>query len=86
MKREDGTMKKVIMYGSGLSDVLQYGEKLLDKIENTFEYFKTKTDDVAVLWRPHPLIPSTIYSMRPELATRYEAIVAKYKSKPDFQN
>ena len=80
MKREDGTMKKVIMYGSGLSDVLQYGEKLLDKIENTFEYFKTKTDDVAVLWRPHPLIPSTIYSMRPELATRYEAIVAKYKN------
>jgi len=79
IKKEDGTMKKVIMYGSGLSDVLQYGEKLLDKIENSFEYFKSKTDTIAILWRPHPLIPSTIYSMRPELATRYEAIVEKYK-------
>lgn len=79
IQKSDGTRKKVIMYGTGLGEMLQSGEKLLDKVENTIEFFSKLTDDVMMLWRPHPLIPATLESMRPELAQRYAAIVKDYK-------
>ena len=72
------------MYGTGLGKMLESGEKLLDKIDNSLEYFKTKTDKVMLLWRPHPLIPATLDSMRPELSARYAEIVRKYK-KADWE-
>ncbi|WP_051555495.1 hypothetical protein [Anaerovibrio lipolyticus] len=79
IKKADGTWKKVIMYGSGLGEMLKSEEKLLDKIENVLDYFKGKTDDVMLLWRPHPLIPATLDSMRPDLSTRYAGIVENFK-------
>ena len=79
IKKPDGSWKKVVMYGTGLGKMLESGEKLLDKIDNSLEYFKTKTDKVMLLWRPHPLIPATLDSMRPELSARYAEIVRKYK-------
>ena len=67
------------MYGTGLGEMLKSGEQLLDKIENVLAYFKDKTDNVMMLWRPHPLIPATLDSMRPELSARYAKIVDDYK-------
>ena len=40
--------------------------------------FKRYQDEVALLWRPHPLIKATIESMKPELWKTYEKIVEKY--------
>ena len=40
--------------------------------------FYENRDDVALLWRPHPLIKATIESMRPELWDEYKKIVDKY--------
>ena len=45
IKKTDGTWKKIIMYGTGLSEMLKSGEKLLDKIENVLEYFKGKKNE-----------------------------------------
>ena len=79
IKKSDGSWKKVVMYGTGLGEMLRSGEHLLDKIENVLTYFKERTDEVMMLWRPHPLIPATLDSMRPELANRYAKIVDDYK-------
>lgn len=79
IKKSDGSWKKVVMYGTGLGEMLKSGEQLLDKIENVLDYFKQKSDKVTMLWRPHPLIPATLDSMRPELSARYAQIVDDYK-------
>ena len=79
IKKPDGSWKKVVMYGTGLGEMLRSEAKLLDKIDNVLAYFQRKTDDVMLLWRPHPLIPATLDSMRPELASRYAQIVDDYK-------
>ncbi|MBR2142005.1 hypothetical protein [Anaerovibrio sp.] len=79
IKKPDGSWKKVVMYGTGLGEMLKSEAKLLDKIENVLEYFQKKTENVMLLWRPHPLIPATLDSMRPELAARYAKIVDDYK-------
>ena len=80
IKKPDGTRKKVIFYNTGLTALLQHSEKMLDKIEDVFKVFYENRDEVALLWRPHPLIKATIESMRPKLWERYSKIVDKYIS------
>ena len=41
--------------------------------------FYENKDEVALLWRPHPLLMSTIESMRPELRERFTRVIRKYK-------
>ena len=77
--KSDGSWKKIIMYGTGLNDMLISNEKLLNKIENTLAFFQKRKDSVMMLWRPHPLILATLESMHPELVTRYIRIVDDFK-------
>ena len=51
---------------------------MLEKIKNVLEIFYENKDEVALLWRPHPLIKATIESMRPQLWHDYKQIVDKY--------
>ena len=48
-------------------------------MKNVFRIFKENQNEVALLWRPHPLIKTTIESMKPELWEEYEKIVERYK-------
>ena len=41
--------------------------------------FAENSNEVALLWRPHPLIKATIESMRPELWAEYEKLVQRYR-------
>lgn len=79
IQKEDGTWKKIIFYNISLGVFLNNHEIMLDKIENVLETFKQQQEEVALLWRPHPLYKSTIESMRPEYGERYQAIVDKYR-------
>lgn len=80
LEKADGSRKKVIFYNTGLGAVLEHEEAALDKIERVFAMMKEKRDELALLWRPHPLIRATIQSMRPQLQQRYERIVNDYQS------
>lgn len=78
INRPDGTRKKIILYNTGITALLQNDEKMLDKIQRAFDIFYENRDDIALLWRPHPLIESTLTSMRPELWEKYKSIRDKY--------
>ena len=52
---------------------------MLEKMKDVFRIFKENKDEVALLWRPHPLIKSTVSSMRPQLWVEYEKLVKWYK-------
>ncbi len=80
MIKPDGSYKKVILYNTSVSGLLEHGEKMLDKMQSVFETFKELTNDVVLLWRPHPLIKATTKSMRPNLWMDYEKIVDQYKT------
>jgi hypothetical protein len=79
IKKTDGSWKKIIFYNTSIASLLQYDEKMLDKIKYVFKIFKENKEEVALLWRPHPLIESTIKSMRPYLWEQYKAMVDQYK-------
>lgn len=78
IEKPGGSWKKIIFYNTSVSALLDHGEKMLQKMESVFEIFKEERDEVALLWRPHPLIQSTIESMRPQLWEGYQEIRNKY--------
>lgn len=80
IQKPDGSFKKIILYNTSLTALLKYNEKMLEKIKTVFQAFREKRDEVALLWRPHPLIRATIESMRPQLRLEYEKLVEEYKA------
>jgi len=77
--KEDGTAKKVILYNTSINGLLEHGEQMLRKMQDVFRVFKERTEEIALLWRPHPLIQATIESMRPQLWEQYQKLVENYR-------
>lgn len=80
IRKADGTWKKIVFYNTGMAALMEHGEKTLSKMRSVFETFKNNQEEVALLWRPHPLIKATLSSMRPYLWTAYEEILEEYRS------
>lgn len=79
IEKPNGNWKKIVFYNTSVSALLQHEEKMLQKIESVFKFFRENTDELALLWRPHPLIRATIESMRPQLWEAYEKIMLQYR-------
>jgi len=79
IEKPDGSWKKIVFYNTSVGALLQHDEKMLEKMKSVFRVFEENKDEVALLWRPHPLIKATIESMRPKLWAEYERIVEEYK-------
>ncbi len=78
IEKPDGSWKKIVFYNISVGALLRYSEQMLTKMEAVFETFKKNKDEVALLWRPHPLIQATIESMRPQLWEGYQKINGRY--------
>lgn len=79
IQKSDGSWKKIIFYNTSIGALLQYSDQMLQKMEDIFRVFYENKDEVALLWRPHPLIPNTIKSMRPALWEKYREMVEQYR-------
>lgn len=79
LEKPDGGRKKVILYNTSVGALLYWEEKMLEKMRSVLQTFYEDRDEVALLWRPHPLIKATIESMRPQLWADYQEIVEIYK-------
>lgn len=79
VQKPDGTNKRIILYNTTVAALLYYEDKLLEKMKTVFRIFKENQDEVALLWRPHPLMHATIGSMRSELREEYSRIEEQYK-------
>lgn len=79
LMKPDGSRKKVVFYNTSVVAMLTHRQRMLDKIKRVLELFRQKQDEVALIWRPHPLLQTTIQAMRPELEAEYMDIVKKYR-------
>ncbi len=80
IEKPDGSRKKIIFYNTSINGLLRHNEKMLEKMQDVFRVFYENRDEVALLWRPHPLIESTVKSMRPQLWEEYQRIVEQYRT------
>ncbi|MGN0342816.1 MAG: phosphorylcholine transferase LicD [Roseburia sp.] len=80
IRKEDGSFKKVIMYNIGVSTLLQYGDKMLEKMRSVFDTFKKRKDEVALLWKPYPVEATPVERICPDLWEKYQKLVEEYQS------
>ncbi len=79
IKKPDGTDKKIVFYNITVGAFLDQDEKALEKIRKVLAFFYDNKEVLALLWRPHPLLKSTMFSMRPRLYPVYNQIADEYK-------
>lgn len=79
--KPDGSRKKVILYNTTIQPLLNHKEEYLDKIQEVLNFFYEKRDEYTLLWRPHPLMETTLSSMLPGLYERYKKILVEYNNK-----
>lgn len=80
IEKPNGSWKKIIFYNTSVGALLTHDKKMLDKMESVFQIFKENQEEVALLWRPHPLIQATIESMRPQLWEDYSKLLMQYQA------
>lgn len=79
--RPDGSSKKVILYGTSLSMLLQYREKVIKKIHTVLEIFRENKDEIVVLWRPDAVLGREISAVAgSELSQSYRTLVEQYQA------
>ena len=76
---ESGNKKFTILLDTTLEILLKKREKMLDKIGDVIDFLE-KRDDLALIWRPHPLIEPTLRDMCPELVPEYKKLVDRCKN------
>ena len=79
IRKPDGSWKKIVLYNTSVAALLNHGEKMLEKIQDVFCEFQKNTNEVILLWRPHPLMKATFNSMRPQLWQEYQDIEEQYR-------
>ncbi len=65
--------KKILMLNTSIGCFLQEGSVYLQKIKRLCEVICCQSQ-VALIWRPHPLLAATIRSMRPHLLAEYNSL------------
>ena len=80
IQKPNGSWKKIILYNTSVTSLLNNNEKMLEKMQDVFQDFQENQDEVALLWRPHPLIQATIESMRPQLWAEYKKLREQYRA------
>lgn len=77
--KPDGSLKKLILFRTGVAYMSQYGDKYIDKLYRTLEVFKENKDNIAVIWRLDPELYELLVEDK-ELAAKLSGFVADYKS------
>lgn len=80
LKRPDGSRKKVFLYYTSSSMLLQHREKMLKKLEIVLKQFEEQQQEIALLWKPEPLSREVLRSMKLPLRKAYEEIVQRYRT------
>lgn len=69
--------KKVILYNTTIKAMLENTERYVEKMRSVFEFFRQR-EEAVLLWRPHPLMESTLASMRMDIYERYMNLKNEY--------
>lgn len=74
--------RTVFLLNTHLSSIMNQAEVFLTKLEMLMGIFDGR-EDIALLWRPHPLSIETAKAMNPDILQSYLSIVEKFK---EFKN
>lgn len=65
-----------VLYNTTLDEVFR--SRNLDKIRETLSFFKNNKERAFLIWRPHPLMRQTLFSMLPNLLKEYDELMEEF--------
>lgn len=71
--------RKVFLLNTHLNPIINNAQRAIERLHEIFLLFRER-EDVALLWRPHPLSIQTVKSMNPEMLDRYLRLIEEFKS------
>lgn len=74
----NGKKKTIILYNTTIDALLKHSDIYMEKLRRVLALFRQE-EDIVLLWRPHPLLVSTIKAMRIDLYHEFMEIVKQYK-------
>ncbi|MBQ7496465.1 MAG: hypothetical protein IJU00_01295 [Selenomonas sp.] len=72
--------KPTVFYNISVQTFFNKKEKMLNKIERVLNTFKLRQEQVAFIWRPHPLYRESMLKSYPEGVARYDRLVAEFRT------
>jgi hypothetical protein len=78
IEKQDGSMKKTVLYNTNITGILHGADNMLNKLRHVHDIFRRR-DDAVLWWRPHPLSSAVINTMAPQLASEYKGLIEEYK-------
>ncbi|GEM_PF-1179670 len=70
--------KTVFLFNTHLNNIINESTALINKIKFIISIFKEK-DEIALLWRPHPLSIETAKSLSPSILNDYLNVIQEFK-------
>ena len=81
MRKPDGSLKKVVLYGTSAAVLQEQQETVLEKMKRVFDVFWKKGDEILLLWAPDHADESSIRDSEPVLWEEYQKMIRQYKEK-----
>jgi len=78
VKRNDGSIKKLIFYYIGMNGFIEYGDKMIKKIHKSMRYFNEMKDDIEILLGFEGDVESVIKDNN-SLLIAYKNLLNQYK-------
>ncbi len=78
--KEDGGLKKILLYHTTVLMFEKSGKNAIDKIKSVLQTFKEKKEEIALIWRPDNITDEVLPIAYPELWENYQEIVNQYKN------
>ena len=76
--KENGCLKKVVLYHINASSFIDYKEKAVNKIKNVLEIFKEGKEDICLLLSWNTVMEQTVVTNYPNLWEEYQQIIREY--------
>ncbi len=74
--------RKVFFYNTSIGKLLSDNEHAIRYMQEIFQYFR-ENQDIAIIWRPHPLNINTLNAMLPHVLKSYLQLIEEFKKLPN---
>lgn len=71
--------KKIFLLNTHLHSMMNKAEERLEKLIQIFNFFHGR-ENIALIWRPHPLSIETAKSLNPDFTQKYLDLIEKFKN------
>lgn len=79
IRKKDGSYKKIVLFTISISSVLQYEDRLIEKLRKVLDTFSENQGEIALVWQHNPLIESTLETLNMPLFKEFHDIVEQFK-------